>query len=143
MTDEWDTRRRVEMNNELAVLVGQTIASIEGCTVNSEQVTVRCTDNTAYRFWHQQDCCENVALAEFHGDPADLAGATIHSAEETGEAGPVVDSESYTWTFYRIVTDKGTLVMRWLGESNGYYSESVSFAPLRDSNDTDTDDNDY
>lgn len=43
------------------------------------------------------------------------------------EPEPGDEWDSHTWTFYRFVTMLGTVTVRWLGESNGYYSESVDF----------------
>jgi len=67
-----------------------------------------------------------------------LVGSPILQAEEStneneNPEGVDVDEEwrdSFTWTFYRIGTINGGVVIRWYGESNGYYSESVDFEKI-------------
>lgn len=122
-------------------LAGKTIVSITGLEVGSDRVTLETDDGSEYVMWHTQDCCESVAVEEIIGDVADVIGSPIVLAARVSESNdwPAgeepfnerVDSESYTWTFYRLGTVKGTVVIRWFGSSNGYYSESVDFMQTR------------
>lgn len=103
------------------------ITKIEGMESGSEEVKFTLADGRIAIFWHSQDCCESVEVNDVEGDIADLIGAPLLVAEiATADADADV-SESGTWTFYRFATVKGWVVVRWLGVSNGYYSESVSY----------------
>jgi len=117
---------------ELTELVGKKIKEITGLEKESEEVRIFTEDGNEYLFYHSQDCCESVALNDFEVSANTLEGATVLSAEavvsdDEGEK-PDEWAVSWTWTFYKIETDKGGLWMRWLGESNGYYGEEVDFA---------------
>lgn len=86
-------------------------------------------ENSYFVMYHNQDCCEGVDLYDTVGDLEDLIGNPILMAEETtDETNPPPNrgDDSFTWTFYRFATIKGHVLLRWYGESNGYYSESVS-----------------
>ena len=86
------------------------------------------TETNYVRMYHSVDCCESVYIEDICGDLDDLVGATILYFEEVSsdDMKPMSEyDESFTWTFYRIQTTKGSVDIRWYGTSNGYYSESV------------------
>jgi hypothetical protein len=112
-------------------LIGKTLTKVEK---GDDYILFTATDERSYRLYHSQDCCESVNVEDVAGDLDDLVGSPILTAEEsTSNTDPDgykrdYPPESVTWTFYRIGTIKGSVVIRFLGESNGYYSESVEFA---------------
>jgi hypothetical protein len=113
----------------LSVLVGQTLSRVI-VDPDKDRMTFVTNEGEAYSLLHEQDCCEYVRIEEVIGNLDDLVGSPVIEAEEVSSEdypAPVDADESYTWTFYKFGTAKGFVTIRWLGESNGYYSESVSF----------------
>jgi hypothetical protein len=80
-------------------------------------------------FLHRQDCCESVYLESVDVNPELFIGGTILSLEErTSQIPEGTDrywNECQQWTFYNLVTTKGTCVFRFYGGSNGYYGIEV------------------
>ena len=112
--------------NVISKLAGRKLVDVAGLEVGSDQVDFVCEDGYAFRLYHSQDCCESVNITDIDNDIDNYKGATILSAEEVqGETGNDEYGNTYTWTFYKIETDRGGIFIRWYGESNGYYSESV------------------
>ena len=118
------------METKFEDLIGKTLTAINVNKSNDEMEFV-CSDGTVYFMYHQQDCCEGVAIEDIEGDLNDLIGSPILQAEEVSNSEPFngkpENPDSFTWTFYKLATIKGYVTIRWLGESNGYYSESVDF----------------
>jgi len=115
-------------------LIGKTITSIQGAEKGSKDVLFVCNDGGMYKMSHYQDCCESVEVEDVCGNIDDLLNTPVVQAfEKTNdnqnpEGVPISDlQESFTWTFYTITTIKGSVTIRWYGESNGFYSESVDF----------------
>lgn len=109
-------------------LIGKTIINIVG-KEGDDQIKFTTSDGDKYWMFHSQDCCESVSIDDIVGDLSDIVGSPIINAEEVTdrENNNKQNNDSFTWTFYKIFTEKGDVNIRWYGSSNGYYSESVSF----------------
>lgn len=132
---------------EITDLIGKVLTEV--INQDNDELIFVCEDGKKYKMYHGQDCCESVSIDDINGDLQDLVGSPITLAEEvsnedfenafTAKFKNVEGSyskkddegnyepESCTWTFYKLATIKGYVDIRWYGESNGYYSESVNF----------------
>ena len=108
-------------------LMGLTLKEITQKGV--ERILFKTTLGRCFVMHHHQDCCENVSIEDVCGDLSGLVGSPILLAEESSNQ----REEKYgsnTWTFYKICTLAEAVSIRWYGESNGYYSESVDFGEI-------------
>ena len=134
---------------EIKELTGKTLSSV---TNTDSKIVFTTTEGEVYKMYHDQDCCEGVYIDDINGDLEDLIGFPILLAEEVSNEefekayaskfkkieGQYCERDeegnykpdSYTWTFYKLATIKGYVDIRWFGESNGYYSESVDFIKI-------------
>jgi hypothetical protein len=117
------------MENYLNRYLGMTILEIVDCKEGCCEVGFIFNDRKLI-FSHCQDCCESVRLIDIIGNVSDLIGKPLTMCEEVQNFGDTDNYEfsyddSHTWTFYKFATLNGYVTFRWLGELNGYYSETV------------------
>ncbi|PEM65308.1 hypothetical protein CN613_25530 [Bacillus pseudomycoides] len=95
--------------------------------VGDDELHFKTEDGETYKMFHRQNCCESVYIESIVGELDDLLNSPVLMAEEVEQAGDSSSWGTSTWTFYKLATLKGYVTIRWLGESNGCYSESVDF----------------
>ena len=119
------------MNN--VTVIDELIGQVAKIVTNDHdlELTFELENGQTARFYHEQECCENVSIEEVHGDLNDLVGQEIVQAEFVHADGndclPEGSWDTATWTFYKFATNKGSVTVRWYGTSNGCYSEAVDF----------------
>lgn len=127
-------------------LLGLTLNRI---IVTDDTITFESSCDRKFMMYHYQEGCESVFIEEIHGDMDDLIGNPVTLSEcisnsmsehETNATMAVINpigqysDECHLWTFYKICTIKGCVTIRWLGESNGYYSMDVDFKEITGEN---------
>ena len=112
------------------------IESVTGLNPGSSSIIFVCKDNTIIEMSHEQECCESVIVegADSYDNKDDIytdcewcemSKEVNHDAISDNLCFNAFDS--FTWTFYKVKTNRGYDTIRWYGESNGYYSEEVDF----------------
>ena len=115
---------------EFSALVGEVLDSVD---IDREENQILLTTRSGRKFvvYHEQDCCETVAISGQDGSFDKLIGKPLIEARDfavdTTEEG-IDDSQTTTTLVFRV--DDQTVISRWIGDSNGYYSESVDIAEL-------------
>jgi hypothetical protein len=124
------------MYAKVTELIGKTLTEVK-VNDNKDEILFTADDGKQWRMYHCQYCCECVTVEDVIGDLNDLIGSPIVMAEEAihEDANPEgvplkTYQDSFTWTFYKFATIKGYVTIRWYGDSNGYYSESVDFEEI-------------
>lgn len=137
--------------DDLSRLLGVTFTAIEK-TRESERdgqdnlIIFKTDDGRTFHMAHVQDCCEDVYIEDIVGDLEDLIGNPLLQSERVTNrddkpVSPAWDTsgtytpDSYTWTYFKFATIKGSVTIRWFGESNGYYSEDASMYEVKDNAD--------
>lgn len=115
---------------KISELIGKTVTQLE-LSKESDALYFYCSDGSIYLMYHEQDCCESVSIDDITGDLSDLLQTPIIMANEVSNSNETSQG-SETWTFYNLGTIKGYVTLRWYGESNGYYSESVDFKKIKE-----------
>ena len=110
---------------EIGSIVGEVLTHIDIDT-DKDQIRLTTASGRIIMIEHQQDCCEYVRIDGFDGDMATLVGRVIVEAtQEETDGSNAEEYESRTDTKLTFRTDANTVVSRWIGTSNGYYSERV------------------
>jgi hypothetical protein len=91
------------------------------CAIDNEIILFE-GDEVSYKLSHSEECCEDVHIEDICGDLSDLENTPIIRASTKTQNG---ENGYQQWTFYDIVTKKGAVTIRFIGETDSCYSLDV------------------
>ncbi len=115
---------------EFSALVGEVLDAVD---IDREKDQILLTTRSGRNFlvYHKQNCCETVAISGQDGSFDKLIGKPIVEARDiTVDTSEEAAGSSQTTTILVFRVDDQTVISRWIGDSNGYYSESVDIEEL-------------
>ena len=113
---------------EFKDLIGETLEYVDQDPELNE-ILLTTKSGRRIMIYHEQDCCERVRIVDTTGNWHDLIGKVIVEADKLSYR--LSDwAESATQTILTFRVDDATIISRWIGESNGYYSERVDIKEL-------------
>lgn len=119
------------MRNSTSIqsLVGEVLTYID-IDEKENQIKLTTASGREVMIYHEQNCCESVCIESTEGDWLSLVGKVIVGVshdeyERDNEWG------HETRTELKFIVDGSTVISRWIGESNGYYSEIVDFIEIK------------
>ena len=112
-------------------LVGEVLTHID-IDESSDRILLTTQSGRQILIHHEQDCCESVSIEDTEGNWHSLLGKPLAEvSEEYGQIGnPPEYADSWTRTELTFKVDGATVINRWIGESNGYYSETIDLVDI-------------
>lgn len=106
-------------------LIGETLEYID-IDEDNNQILLTTKSGKRIMIYHHQDCCESVRIVDTVGNWDNLIGKVIIDTDEEIISSSDKDGyDSRTETNLTFKVDGDTVISKWIGESNGYYSENV------------------
>lgn len=99
---------------------------------DQDQILLTTESGRQFLLTHDQDCCELVRIEGTDGEWSQLFGKVIEDVSWREKHTETDEDESRTDTTLAFKVNDATVISRWIGTSNGCYSESVNIKELKE-----------
>lgn len=111
-------------------LIGEILTHID--TNGNDEIVLTTQSGRRIKIYHSQNCCETVCIEDTVGDFEQLLFKPLISITHEEECSNDQEYyESCTKTDITFKVNDATVISKWIGTSNGYYSESVHWEELK------------